>query len=103
MKAKILFIAVLLSLVAFPCFACGIKGNVKRSDGSKVDKSATISTSWNNKKAYPSNGSYTLDLGSSACGKSIEVYINGYSVGKYTIPSNGFVTVNITLKGDRPI
>jgi hypothetical protein len=50
-------------------------------------------------KAYPRNGYYTLGLGSSACGQSVEVFVNGYSIGKYNIPSICNATVNITLKG----
>ncbi len=80
-------------------FACGIEGKAVRTDGSKVDGTATVSTSWNSEKAFPRKGYYTLDLGSSACGESVEVYVNGYSIGRHRIPSSGNATVNITLKG----
>ncbi len=49
-------------------FACGREGSAKRTDGSKVDAPAGISTGWNGKTAYPKNGCYALDLGSAACG-----------------------------------
>ncbi len=85
--------------VSSQVLACGIEGTAKRTDDSKVDGTATVSTSWNSKKAFPRDGYYTLDLGSSACGESVDVYVNGYSIGRYKIPKSGNATVNITLKG----
>lgn len=84
-------------------FACGIEGKAKRTDGSEVNGTATVSAG--GKQATPRNGRYTLDLGSWACGETVEVFVNGYSIGKYTIPQNGNATVNITLEGssDRPV
>ena len=73
-------------------FACGIQGTAVNSDGSKIDGSGTISTSWNSKKAFPRNGSYSLDLGSSVCGESITVYLDG-NQGK-RVRVNGWTTVN---------
>ena len=64
-------------LLAGQSFACGIEGTVVNSDGSKVDGTSIISTSWNSKKAYPRNGNYRLDLGSSVCGNKITVYLDG--------------------------
>lgn len=78
-------------------------GAVVRSDGSKVDGSATISTSWNGEKAYPRSGQFTLDLGSDVCGESVEVFVNGYSVGRHRISSGGFTTINVTLKGSSDV
>ena len=85
--------------------ACGIEGSALRTDGSKVDGTARISTSWNSKEAYPRGGRYSLELGSNACGQSAEVYVNGMSIGRYSIPSSGYATVNVTLKGssDMPV
>jgi|GEM_PF-5273163 len=51
-------------------------GTATRSDGSKIDGTATISTSWNNNKAYPRNGRYELDLGSNPR-QTITVYVDG--------------------------
>ena len=78
-------------------FACGFEGSAVRSDGSKVDGTAKISTSWNSKKAYPRNGYYSLELGSSACGESITLYADGKDKGRYTLPSSGMKTVNVTI------
>jgi len=99
------FICLMSGLVGGRVFACGLEGSAKRTGGSKVDGTAKITTSWNSNTAYPRNGYYTLDLGSSACGQTVEVYVNGYSIGRYKIPSNGNATVNVTLKGssDMPV
>ena len=101
------FLAVLglVVLIGSQSMACGIEGSANRTDGSKVDGTVKISSSWNGNKAYPRDGSYRLDLGSSACGERVTVYVNGYSIGKYSIPSSGFARVDVTLKGssDTPV
>jgi len=79
-------------LLAGQVFACGIEGTVVNSDGSKVDGTSTISTSWNSQKAYPRDGYYTLDLGSSVCGETITVYLDG-NQGR-TVTVKGWTTVN---------
>ena len=79
--------------------ACGIEGSATRTDGSKIDGTAQVSNSWNSQTTYPRNGRYELDLGSSACGESVEVYANGQSLGRHSIPSSGNTTVNVVLKG----
>lgn len=101
--AIVLSVGICICLIGSQAFACGLEGSAKRTDGSKVDGSARISTSWNSKEAYPRNGYYTLDLGSSACGQTVEVYVNGYSIGRYKIPSSGNATVNVTLKGSSDV
>jgi len=55
--------------------AC-IYGSAVNSDGSKIDGTATVSTSWNSKKAYPRNGKYRLCLGSVPNAR-ITIYLNG--------------------------
>ena len=82
---------------------CGIEGSALRTDGTKIHKTATVSSDWNNKKALPENGYYQLDLDSAVCGKKITVYVNGYTLGEHRIPRNGHATVNITLKGSSDI
>jgi hypothetical protein len=101
-KELVLFLAFAFS---GPAFSCGIEGNAVRTDGSKVDGTARVSTSWNSKTAYPHNGYYNLDLGSGACGESVEVYVNGNSIGRRSIPNSGNARVNFTLKGtsDMPV
>jgi hypothetical protein len=44
-------------------------------------------------------------LGSGACGKSVEVYVNGYSIGRRSIPNDGNARVDFVLQGggDQPI
>lgn len=103
--AVVLVLSVFISLAGVQAFACGIEGTAMRTDGSKVDGTARVSTSWNSKETYPEKGSYTLDLGSNACGESVEVYVNGTSIGRYSIPNSGNARVNITLKGssDMPV
>ena len=51
-------------------------GSASRRDGSKIDGTATVSTSWNSHKEYPRNGQYSLDLGSNPRQK-ITVYVDG--------------------------
>ncbi len=53
-----------------------IYGSAVRSDGSKINGTATVSTSWNGNRAYPSNGQYRLDLGSNPR-QRITVYVDG--------------------------
>lgn len=71
--------------------AC-VYGSAVNSDGSRIDGSATISTSWNNKKAYPRNGSYELCLGSNPR-STITIYVNGRSYARVHV--NGDTRVNI--------
>lgn len=89
-------ITMAFGLVAFglggSVLACGIQGSAVNSDGSKIDGTATVSTSWNSTKAYPRNGQYSLDLGSSACGEKVTVYLNGNDGKRVTV--NGWTTVN---------
>lgn len=69
-----------------------ISGSANRKDGSKVNGTMTVSTSWNSNKAYPKNGSYTLDLGSNPKSR-VTVYVDGM---KYTeIHVDGSARVNI--------
>jgi len=53
-----------------------IHGTATRSDGSKVDRTARISTSWNSTVAFPADGKYRLDLGSNPK-QEITVYVDG--------------------------
>jgi len=91
-KASVLSGIVAGLLLSGQVFACGIQGTAVNSDGSKIDGSGVISTSWNSKKAYPKNGSYSLDLGSSVCGETITVYLDGNQGKRVTV--NGWTTVN---------
>ena len=70
-------------------------GTCKRKDGSKVDGTVKISTSWNGKKAYPKDGSYRLDFGGKV-GKTITVYVNGSKYG--TVEVKGNSELNIVVK-----
>jgi len=106
MNKTLFLLGGLAALIATgPALACGIEGSAVRTDGSKVDGTARVSTSRNSKEAYPKNGTYSLEMGSTSCGESADVYVNGYSIGRYKIPTSGFATVNFTLKGttDAPV
>lgn len=83
-------------LLSGQVFACGIQGTAVNSDGSKIDGTGKISTSWNSKKAYPRNGTYSLDLGSSVCGNKITVYLDGNHGQRVTV--NGWTTVNFVRR-----
>ena len=82
--------------VSGQALSCGIQGAAVNSDGSKIDGSGTISTSWNGKKAYPKNGNYSLDLGSSICGEKVSVYLDGNQEKRVTV--NGWTTVNFVRR-----
>ena len=86
-------------------FACGIEGKATRTDGSKVDGTARVSTSWNGNTAYPRGGYYNLELGNSACGENVEVFVNGKSIGRRSVPRDGNARVDFVLKGtsDMPV
>jgi hypothetical protein len=75
---------------------CGVEGTAVNSDGSKIDRTGTISSSWTNKKAYPVKGEYQLDLGESACGQRVTVYLDG-NYGKEVLVK-GWVRVNFTRR-----
>jgi len=77
-------------------YACGVQGTAVNSDGSKINGTATVSTSWNSEKAFPKNGSYSLDLGASACGKRITVYLDGNN--RKSIRVDGWTTVDFVRR-----
>lgn len=69
-------------------------GSAHRSDGSKIDGTATISTSWNGTKAYPHGGQYRLDLGNNPR-QSVTIYVDGTT---YTLAHvDGDTRVDIQL------
>ena len=88
-------VALVLWLGAGSVFADTLYGTCKRKDGSKVDGTVTISTSWNGKKAYPKDGCYRLDFGGKV-GKTITVYVNGSKYG--TVEVKGDTELNIVAK-----
>lgn len=73
--------------------AC-IYGTAVRSDGSRIDGTATVSTSWNSNKAFPRGGQYRLDLGGNPKTK-ITIYVDGMTY--TTLYVDGDVCVNIHL------
>jgi hypothetical protein len=106
MNKTVFAITLMIGLVSGgAALACGIEGKATRTDGSKVDGTARVSTSWSNANAYPHGGYYNLELGSGACGKSVEVYVNGNSIGKRSVPNDGNARVDFILRGtsDMPV
>ena len=94
---KIVIFALFIGLTSLSnVYACGVQGTAVNSDGSKIDGSGTVSTSWNSEKAYPKNGTYSLDLGSSVCGEKITVYLDGND--GHEVRVDGFVTVNFARR-----
>lgn len=71
-----------------------IYGSAHRGDGSKVDGSATVSTSWNSNKAFPKGGQYELDLGSNPR-QRITVYVDGRHYTEVYV--DGDARVDITI------
>ena len=49
--------------------------------------------------AFPKNGTYTLELGSAACGARVDAFVNGYSLGSVLLPNSGNARLDIVLKG----
>lgn len=72
-----------------------ISGTAVNSDGSKIDGTGTVSTSWNSNKAYPRNGMFTLDLGSNPK-KSITVYLDGREAASVYV--DGHATVHLVRR-----
>ncbi|MCF7988546.1 MAG: hypothetical protein K9L60_13405 [Methylovulum sp.] len=94
---KIVMLASLIGLIGLSnVYACGVQGTAVNSDGSKIDGSGVVSTSWNSEKAYPKNGTYSLDLGSRVCGEKITVYLDGND--GHEVRVDGFATVNFARR-----
>jgi len=69
-------------------------GSAHRRDGSKIDGTATVSTSWNSNKAFPRDGKYSLDLGADPR-QRITVYVDGMRVAEVQV--NGDTRLDIRL------
>ena len=69
-----------------------ISGTAVNSDGSKINGTGTVSSSWNGNKAYPKNGMFTLDLGSNPK-KSVTVYLDGMEAASVYV--DGHATVHL--------
>ena len=80
-------------LLSAQVLACGIKGTAVNADGSKINGTATVSTTWNSKVAFPRDGKYRLDLGLNVCGERITVFLDGREVGRFKV--DGWTTVNL--------
>jgi len=72
-----------------------IYGSAHRSDGSKIDGTATVSTSWNNNKAYPRNGQYRLDLGANPR-QSVTLYVDGRTYTEIHVDGDTRVDIQIS-------
>lgn len=85
-------------------FACGFDGPIEHGDGSGVSGGVRVTSSWNSVRAqFPRKGYYFLELGPKACGQKLELYVNGDSLGRYTVPNRGMVSVPVKMKGNRPV
>lgn len=71
-----------------------IYGTAKRSDGSNIDRTIRITTSWNDNTAYPRNGEYSLDLGSNPQ-REVTIYVDGMTY--KTMYIDGNVRLDIRL------
>ncbi len=58
------------------------------ADGSSAGSSNRISTDWNSNSCAPSDGSYSLNLGSDNPRQTITVYANGRTVGSVYVDGN---------------
>lgn len=98
MKKTFITVSCAAALLSVPSLAsaCGIEGRAVNSDGSAINGTGRISTSWNSKKAYPRKGTYRLDLGSSVCGEKITVYLDGNQGQRVRV--NGWTRVNFVRR-----
>lgn len=81
MLRHLAMIAICVLLFSENALADKLYGSIVHKDGSKVKKTARISTSWNSKTArYTADGEYELEFGEKV-GKKITIYVNG---DKYT-------------------
>lgn len=71
-----------------------LHGSALRRDGSKIDGTATISTSWNSNKAYPRNGQYALDLGGNPRQK-ITVYVDGNHYDEVYVDGDTYLPIEL--------
>ena len=94
---KLLSCLGLFFLLALPAAASAdsIYGDCVYESGSKCGGSVYISTSWNSKRAYPSNGRYTLDFGKKL-NTRITVYCNGSTVG--TVHVSGATRLDVVCR-----
>ena len=72
-----------------------IFGSARRPDGSKVNGTMKVSTSWNGNVAFPKDGEYTLELGSDPSGQRITVYVDGQRYTEVTV--NGAARLDIVV------
>jgi hypothetical protein len=93
-----LILAAALMVPATFSNACGIEGSATR-EGEPDEATSLVTTSFNSDYAVPRGGTYTLELGDSACGTSVEVFVNSFSIGQYMIPSSGNAKVDFKLRG----
>ena len=83
-------------LLSAQVLACGIKGTAVNADGSEINGAATVSTTWNSKKAFPGYGKYRLDLGPRICGERTIVFLDGREIGRFKV--DGWTTVNLVTR-----
>lgn len=69
-------VAFIIAFAASTVRADSIYGTCVYKDGSKVNGTVTVSTSWNGKKAFPRNGRYYLDFGGTV-NHNVTIYVNG--------------------------
>jgi len=94
-KNALIAVIVTVGLLAGTSFADTLSGTIHHKDGSKVLRTAKITTSWNSEKGtYPADGEYKIDF-KGKVGKKITIYVNG---DKYTeIEVKGDTKLNIKL------
>ena len=98
-RSKIQALSILIGLSVFAlagsAFADSISGKCVTKSGNKCSGGHTISTSWNSKKAFPSNGRYKLDFGKKV-GKRVTVYCDGKKVGSVSV--SGSTTFDVRCR-----
>ncbi len=80
MKKTLFFIAISIFTMLGTASADVLYGSCQNSSGEKCTNVHRISTSWNSQKGYPSDGTYSIDLGPSVNSR-ITVYCDGKKVG----------------------
>lgn len=84
MLAVILAMVCSIAFLSGKAYADSIYGSCRNKSGEKCTNVHRISTSWNSKVAYPSDGKYALDFGKTV-NYRITIYCDGNEVGTANI------------------
>lgn len=95
-RLRFLALATAVLMTGGICAGDTLSGTIVHKDGTKVKKTAKITTSWNSERGtYPADGQYKIDF-KGKVGKKITVYVNGDKYDEVMV--KGDTTLNIKLR-----